>query len=367
MAGRAPLRSRPLRARGRGNGEEPLATLAQLVLDDWAKRRSEPRWRLRLPDDTKGLHQRWLDDAGRERAEGVRRALATGRLEEMAFGVHQGRLDLRGFVDPDIERSQRWWSSFQGGSGQVDHPAGIDAGSLDGVDFSGARFDALSFDRKSVANSRFDGVDFRDIRLRATTVTDTTFRGSRFGELPILDGTSGWLRRRRCAFRRVDFTDADLSGVYIEGAQLEECDFSGARLAKAMFASTLIRCRFAGHLHDVTFIGRPGLSGRRPRLQRRRPVRGRAPLCSVQRRRSHHLPSARQSRHSSRHELALRSRPPAGRVPREAGRPDTPQRSAGDHRRARRYAEGRCHGGRAWDDPRGLHSRRGGPAGAAAR
>jgi len=243
-------------------GEAPLAALAQRVLDDWTKKRPEPRWRLRVPDDAKGLRARWLDEAGRERANAVSRALGTGRLADLAFGMQEGRLDLRGFVDPKVEEYQRWWRGVQDGSRTVAHPDNSSIADLDSVDFSGAKFDSFHLDRKVVANSRFDGVDFRDFRLWSSSIRDTTFCGSRLGDLPILDGVSGRWRRRGCTFRRVDFSGADLSGVMVDNALFEDCDFAGARLAKATFTCDLVRCRYAGHLHDVTFNGRRGVSRR---------------------------------------------------------------------------------------------------------
>ena len=246
-------------------GDEALAALAQIVLDDWAKKRSEPRWRLRLPADAKGLQKRWLDEAGRERADAVSRALATGRLADVAFGMHDGRLDLRGFVDPSIERYQRWLRGLQDRSIAVDHPGNMSAGNLDHVDFSGAKFDSLQFLRKGMNNCRFDGVDFRDFRLWSSTVSNTSFRGTRFGDVPVLDGVSWW--PRRCTFERVDFTDANLAGVIVNRARFEDCDFSRARLTRAMFECDLIRCRFAGHLCDVAFIGRRWTTRRQLRIE----------------------------------------------------------------------------------------------------
>lgn len=249
-------------------GEDSLTALAQLVLDDWANKPVEPRWRLRMPDDAKGLQARWLDEAGRERAHAVSRALATGQLADVAFGTYEGRLDVRGFVDPKVEQFEHWLRGVQDGSRAAAHPGTSFASDLDSVDFSGAKFDSLHLDRKVMIGSRFDGVDFRDFHLWSSSIRDTTFRGSRFGDLPILDGVSGRWRRRGCTFARVDFSGANLSGVMVDDALFEDCDFSGARLAKAMFACDLVRCRFAGRLHDVMFIGRRGVSRRSVRIQR---------------------------------------------------------------------------------------------------
>jgi uncharacterized protein YjbI with pentapeptide repeats len=228
-------------------GEDALVALAELVLDDWARKPPEPRWRLIVPSDAKGLHKRWLDEPGRERAQAVARNLSTGRLSNFAFGLHDGRLDLRGFIDPSGRNRGRW------------------IGNLENVDFSGATFHDFALRRKTIDGSRFDGVSFVDFRLWSTTVRETSFRATRFGEIPVLSGVSGW--PRRCLFRRVDFRGANLSELDVRRARFEDCDFSGARLNRASFECDLVRCRFAGHLTDVAFWGWHPLSRRRLRIE----------------------------------------------------------------------------------------------------
>jgi hypothetical protein len=221
--------------RDEATGEQPLVALAELILDDWSRQKPEPRWRLVIPQDARGLQRRWLDAAGRERATAVAAALATGRLEELAFAEHQGRLDFRGYVEPELVRG-RWVAD------------------LDRVDFSGATFQNLHFSNRTIRDCRFQGVDFHDLRFWSTTVLDTTFDDARFGDIPVLDGVLG--RPARCTFRRVSFRGANLSYAMPKHALFEDCDFSGAKLYRAIFECDLIRCRFAGRLHDVTFWGR---------------------------------------------------------------------------------------------------------------
>jgi uncharacterized protein YjbI with pentapeptide repeats len=241
-------------------GEEALAALAQLILDDWARKKPEPRWRLRVPPDAKGLEKRWIDPAGRDRATAVVLALrGHGDLAPLAFGTHDGRLDFRGFVDPGNDALRR------------------DSASLDAVDFSGARIESLWFSRQSITRSRFDGATLGDFRIWSGTVEDTTFRGAKFSEFLLLDGVAGVrlldrLRHQkrgaaRSRYTRVDFSGSNLSGFTVANAVFENCDFGNARLNKAAFGCDLIRCRFAGHIDDVIFTGHPWEAVRRPRFE----------------------------------------------------------------------------------------------------
>jgi hypothetical protein len=46
----------------------------------------------------------------------------------------------------------------------------------------------------------------------------------------------GWVSGRGNAYDRIDFTEANLLGVYELTAAFTDCDFSGARLDKVKFA-----------------------------------------------------------------------------------------------------------------------------------
>lgn len=238
-------------------GEEPLTALAQLVLDDWATKKPEPRWRLRVPTDAKGLDARWKVASGRERAAAVVLAL-TGRgdLRSLAFGEHEGRLDFRGFVDPAPEPTR---------------PTIV---SLENLDFSGSRFGPLRFDKQAIRQCRFDGTVFSDFRLWSTPMSDCSFRGADFGDTVVLFGRAirrfGPLPLGNAAparHARVDFSESRLSNAWFSAGGFEDCDFSNAHLSRTMFECDVIRCRFAGHLHEVAFFGHPGVIPRTVRLE----------------------------------------------------------------------------------------------------
>jgi len=229
--------------------EPDLVLMTEQVLGELrAERRPEPRWRLAVPADARGLDRRWTDAAGRERAlELATRLRSREPLEPVAFGEHEGRLDLRGFVSPmpDLEL--------------LDTAKNL---VLDGVDLSGARLGRIAFTQARISRSRFEGIRWSGGGLWSTTVEDASLRGSDLSE-----GTLGGRSGPPNAFRQVDFRGADLSGQHIGGVLFEDCDFSDARLNGTEFHADLIRCRFAGHLHGTAFYGRRKFDIRSKRLE----------------------------------------------------------------------------------------------------
>ena len=239
-------------------GEVPLSALAELITNDWATKKPEPRWRLMVPPDAKGLDKRWRDAPGRERAKAVERAfLGDGDLRQLAFGEHDGRIDLRGFVEPDDAIPYRRVVDFED------------------LDLAGARIGSLTFMRRKIRHCRFDGVTFKDLRLFSTRIVDTSFRGADLGDMPLLDGhaessLSRLMSRGGAAAPHigVDFSGAKLSDLWAERRGFQDCDFSNAKLHRARFDCDLVNCRFAGHLHEVSYGVRGIFGGRAPRHDR---------------------------------------------------------------------------------------------------
>jgi uncharacterized protein YjbI with pentapeptide repeats len=227
-------------------GDVPLTALAEMALNDWATKPPEPRWRLQVPDDARGLQARWTGQEGEARAAAVAAALhGQGSLAPLAFGTYAGRLDLRGFQDPGTTRR------------------GIGAISLSGVDLSGARIDQLTFSQQTITNCRFDGATFHDFRLWSSSIADSTFRGADLGDGVLLSGRAtrrlGSLELGKAPagrHARVDFSGARLAYARFRGGGFADCDFSNAKLHQVAFECDLLRCRFAGHLHETSFFGR---------------------------------------------------------------------------------------------------------------
>jgi uncharacterized protein YjbI with pentapeptide repeats len=162
--------------------------------------------------------------------------LAEGRpLAGLDLGEVDGRIDLRGLPGS--------------GPGEV----AVRGAALAGLDLRGAHLPGWSFHVATVRDCRLDGADCRDWRLWDSTVERCLFDGADLRGAAL--GT--WHDGRGNAWRAVDLRRADLRGSVCVAARLEDCDFSGARLTGVSFQQcTLLRCRFAGALNDVTFDGR---------------------------------------------------------------------------------------------------------------
>lgn len=205
-----------------------------------------------------GLRRRWTTPEGRERAEEAVARLAVGRsLDGLGAGEVDGRVDLRGLPAPVAKRLRRFeaadWFAEQLGDLVV-----LRSVQLEGLDLSGAQLQSLRFFGSRIADCRLDGAACQDWRMWDTEVVDCSFAGASLRDAAV--GT--WHEGRRNTWRRVGFTGADFRVVAPLGAIFEDCDFSGARLAKVRFGQCAItRCRFASTLTEVVFDGRQ-LEGR---------------------------------------------------------------------------------------------------------
>lgn len=204
------------------------------------------------------LRKRWEIPEGQGRAEEAIARLLSGRaLAGLGLGEVDGRVDLRGLSVPIPRRLRRfevagWFAEERGGLVQLQ---GV---RLERLDFSGAQLQSLRFQDSEIVDCLFDGANCRDWRLWGTEVSGCGFRKADLREAAV--GT--WQEGRRNAWRRVDFSGADFRVAASWMAIYEDCDFSGAKLAKVKFEQcTLTRCRFAGELRDVVFDGR-GLTDR---------------------------------------------------------------------------------------------------------
>jgi uncharacterized protein YjbI with pentapeptide repeats len=206
----------------------------------------------------KELTDRWRSGAGGLLAEEIVARLVTGRSTDgLGLDEHEGRLDLRCLPLPTPRRldrfeTQGWFVE------KLRDVVGFRRVQLARLDLSGAQLQSLRFHDVSIVDCRFDGAACRDWRLWATGVTGCTFskadlRGAAVGT---------WDEGRRNEWRHVDFSGADFRVGVSQAALYEDCDFSGAQLAKVNFEQcTLLRCRFSGAVREVVFDGRE-LTGR---------------------------------------------------------------------------------------------------------
>jgi uncharacterized protein YjbI with pentapeptide repeats len=200
-----------------------------------------------------GLRKRWETPEGRERAEEVTARLLSGRaLTGLGLGEVDGRVDLRGLSVPIPRRLRRfaaagWFAEELGGLVQ------LRGARLERLDFSGSQLPSLRLQDSEIVGCLFEGANCRDWRLWGTAVSSCSFRKADLREAAV--GT--WHEGRSNAWRGVDFSGADFRVAVSWMAIYEDCDFSGAKLAKVKFEQcALTRCRFAGELREVVFDGR---------------------------------------------------------------------------------------------------------------
>jgi uncharacterized protein YjbI with pentapeptide repeats len=199
------------------------------------------------------LRKRWETPEGRERAEEAIACLVAGRpLAGLGAGEVNGRVDLRGLPAP-IPRRLRRFETAGWFAEELGELVAFRGARLEGLDFSGAQLQSLRFFGSQIADCRLDGARCQDWRMWDTEVADCSFARASLRDAAV--GT--WHEGRRNAWRRVDFRGADFRVVSPLAAVYEDCDFSGARLAKVRFEQcSLTRCRFAGALREVVFDGR---------------------------------------------------------------------------------------------------------------
>jgi uncharacterized protein YjbI with pentapeptide repeats len=200
-----------------------------------------------------GLRKRWETPEGQERAEEAIACLMAGRsLSGLDLGTVGGRIDLRGLPAPIPRRLRRfetagWFVEELGGLVKFQNAR------LDNLDLSGAQLQSFRFHDSQINECLFEGANCQDWRLWGTEVTDCGFRKANLREAAV--GT--WHNGRRNVWQRVDFSNADFRVISISAARYEDCDFSGAKLAKVKFGQcALTRCRFSGVLRETVFDGR---------------------------------------------------------------------------------------------------------------
>ena len=199
------------------------------------------------------LRKRWETPEGQQRAEEAMACLVTGRaLAGLGLGEVEGRLDLRGLPAPIPRRLRRFETAgwFAEELGELTEFRGA---RLEGLDLSGAQLQSFRFHNSQIVGCRFDGANCRDWRLWGTEVLGCRFANANLRESAV--GT--WHETRRNLWRRVDFSGSDFRIGVSRMAVYENCDFSGAKLAKVKFEQcALTHCRFAGVLREVVFDGR---------------------------------------------------------------------------------------------------------------
>jgi uncharacterized protein YjbI with pentapeptide repeats len=220
---------------------DALAALAEQILAglDGPVHRP-PRWKLQRSPELRRLQKRWTTPDGQELARIVLRELGQGRsLSTLGLGEHDGRVDLRGFVNP--EGPDEIVRLF-GNSGTL---------LLHGMDFSGSEMGHVALRRVELHDCLFVGARFAGgPGICDSEVSDTSFHGSDLTEMR----AHGWEEHPAPILKHVDFTDAKLNRASFEG-EVRDSDFSRASLTHAQFSCHVVRCRFAGYMNETEFYG----------------------------------------------------------------------------------------------------------------
>jgi uncharacterized protein YjbI with pentapeptide repeats len=175
------------------------------------------------------------------------RLVGGGSLADLRLPMFEGRVDLRGLAAPEPATVRELM-------------VGNDRGNLlqlrgvrwEHLDLSDGALESLRFHGCQIENCRFDRAKCRDWRMWGTTIANTSFvradlRQSALGGIAT-DGTT------RNAFRRIDFSKADLRESAHISSDMLECTFAETKLSSVDFNGTVfVRCSFAGELKEVEF------------------------------------------------------------------------------------------------------------------
>jgi uncharacterized protein YjbI with pentapeptide repeats len=220
------------------------------------------------------LSERWRTDTGVElAAQIVSRFAAREPLGDLALQRHEGRIDLRGFLWSEPTSAGETAVAVDESSNAVP-PLGmrmltnlveLHGARLADLAMSGGQLQHLRLFDSTLRNCIFDDSDCEDWRAWNLSVEDCSFRGAD------LTGSvlGSWYKQKGNRFSSVDFTAADLRGIVCRGATFLDCDFGEARLDKVEFqACDFVRCRFAGLLDEVRFLGDPSIDFDKPEFGR---------------------------------------------------------------------------------------------------
>jgi uncharacterized protein YjbI with pentapeptide repeats len=208
----------------------------------------------------KALRQRWT----LERAVAARDALEnwkkSKRLEEVAFGVHEGRLDLRGLaictnisgVDTkhvsagDVSRDYSFVT--------LDNPPEFHSAKWTSIDFSHAEIDHLRLFLSEVRDCRFVGATLRDWRNWGVHYSDCDFSGADLQNANV-GGTP--YKGKRVEYANCLWRKGKLKAVTLSGGLYRDCRFEDVKLAKEQVTDAdFIGCHFSGRLEEIRFDGR---------------------------------------------------------------------------------------------------------------
>lgn len=173
-------------------------------------------------------------------------------LNKLKLNVRDERVDLSG-LELSAPAAVRQSKLGEAQVTEFERRATIRGVKLKSIDFSSGKLAGLRLIDCEIENCCFDKCGLHDLRMWATNISDTSFRGA-----DLRKGALGGVENgKRNVFLRVDFTDADLRQTMYTAAAFDRCLFRNAKLEKIDFqTSTFSGCKFEGELNDVLFYRR---------------------------------------------------------------------------------------------------------------
>jgi uncharacterized protein YjbI with pentapeptide repeats len=206
------------------------------------------------------LRQRWTPERAMEAKEALENWKKTKRLEAVAFGSHEGRLDLRGLsIYTNVEGVSSKKVAADGVSRDytfvtLDKPPEFHNVKWESIDFSHAEIDHLRLFLSELRDCRFVGATMRDWRNWGTHFTDCDFseadlQNSNIGGAPY---KGKHVEYTNCAWRKGRLKAITLSGGLYRNCRFEDVKLANEQVTDARF----IGCRFSGRLEEIRFDGR---------------------------------------------------------------------------------------------------------------
>ena len=206
------------------------------------------------------LRRRWTPARAADAKEALENWKKPKRLKEVAFGTHEGRLDLRGLpIFTNISGVKETSVQATGFNRDytfvtLDKPPEFHSASWDSIDFSFAEIDHLRLFLSEVSNCLFLDATVRDWRNWGTRFSDCNFsradlRNSNIG------GASH--QGKNMEYINCHWAEGKLKDAVLSGAAYRNCFFENVTLAEEQIAEcAFVNCTFSGTLKDIMFDGR---------------------------------------------------------------------------------------------------------------
>lgn len=206
------------------------------------------------------LQQRWTAERAAAAKDALENWKKSGRLEKVAFGTVDGRLDLRGLTFRTSISGVRSEHVVADGASRdinfvtLNNPPEFHSSVWDSIDFSYAEIDHLRLFLCELKNCLFRGAAVRDWRSWGTRYTDCDFSQANLQNSNI--GGAEYKGKRveyiNCIWRK-----GNLKQVHLSGGTYRDCRFEDIRLVDEQVRDARFsNCTFNGRLESIRFDGR---------------------------------------------------------------------------------------------------------------